>query len=86
MRRQLPLFDELNATAADDEAFRLLWEDRPSDLPADPIFMVSHLMGRDVPPHAVGYASYSHFNRIFRDTYAITPAAYRAYAMAVHTG
>lgn len=29
---------------------------------------------------AVGYDSYSHFNRIFRKTYAITPAAWRAYA------
>lgn len=28
---------------------------------------------------AVGYTSYSHFNRIFRQTFAITPAAYRAY-------
>jgi len=29
---------------------------------------------------AVGYESYSHFNRIFRQTYHITPAAYRAFA------
>ena len=35
---------------------------------------------------AVGYASYSHFNRIFRDTYAITPAAYRTYAAGERSG
>lgn len=29
---------------------------------------------------AVGYESYSHFNRIFRKVYHITPAAYRAFA------
>lgn len=29
---------------------------------------------------AVGYDSYSHFNRLFRQTHAITPAAWRAYA------
>ena len=42
IREQLPLFDELNATAADDEAFRLLWENGPSDLPGDSVFMASH--------------------------------------------
>jgi AraC-like DNA-binding protein len=29
---------------------------------------------------SVGYESYSHFNRIFRQAYRITPAAYRAFA------
>ena len=29
---------------------------------------------------SVGYESYSHFNRIFRQAYHITPAAYRAFA------
>lgn len=29
---------------------------------------------------SVGYQSYSHFNRIFRETYHITPAAYRTLA------
>lgn len=52
IREQLPLFDELNATAADDEAFRLLWENGPSDLPGDSVFMASHRVDHDVPPHA----------------------------------
>ncbi|MBR2682040.1 MAG: AraC family transcriptional regulator [Atopobiaceae bacterium] len=29
----------------------------------------------------VGYTSYSHFNRIFKQVYRITPAAYRSFAV-----
>lgn len=42
------------------------------------------LLGTDLAVHdvaaAVGYESYSHFNRIFKQVYHITPAAYRAFA------
>lgn len=42
------------------------------------------LLSTDLPVSeiaaAVGYASYSHFNRIFRQVYHITPAAYRSFA------
>ena len=42
------------------------------------------LLGTDLTVHdvasAVGYESYSHFNRVFRQVYHITPAAYRAFA------
>ena len=42
------------------------------------------LLTTEQPVHdvasAVGYESYSHFNRIFRQVYHITPAAYRAFA------
>lgn len=32
---------------------------------------------------AVGYASYSHFNRIFRKTYRMSPAEYRSFVAAL---
>ena len=42
------------------------------------------LLSTDLAAHdvaaAVGYESYSHFNRIFKQVYRITPAAYRAFA------
>ena len=42
------------------------------------------LLSTDLAVHdvaaMVGYESYSHFNRIFRRAYRITPAAYRAFA------
>lgn len=42
------------------------------------------LLSTDLAVHdvasAVGYESYSHFNRVFRRVYSITPAAYRAFA------
>lgn len=43
------------------------------------LLLATDLAARDVAV-AVGYESYSHFNRIFKRTYHITPAAYRAFA------
>lgn len=43
------------------------------------------LLSTDLAVHdvaaEVGYTSYSHFNRIFKQVYHITPAAYRSFAM-----
>jgi AraC-like DNA-binding protein len=43
------------------------------------LLLTTNLAVHDVAA-AVGYGSYSHFNRIFRQVYHITPAAYRAFA------
>ncbi|MBR1829284.1 MAG: helix-turn-helix domain-containing protein [Atopobiaceae bacterium] len=43
------------------------------------LLLSTDLAARDVAA-AVGYTSYSHFNRIFRQVYHITPAAYRSFA------
>lgn len=68
IREQLPSFEEFNATAADDEAFRLLWEDGTENLPAGLVFMVSHQVSRDAPAHANDFyeLSYAMGGRIKR--------------------
>lgn len=43
------------------------------------LLLTTDLAAHDVAA-AVGYESYSHFNRIFRQVYHITPAAYRSFA------
>lgn len=43
------------------------------------LLLSTNLAAHDVAA-AVGYESYSHFNRIFKQVYHITPAAYRAFA------
>ena len=93
-RAELPLFVRFNQVAQDDELFAEMAADGFTELPADDVFIVAHRMLRDTPydprsyyeltyvmeGHAVGYESYSHFNRIFKRVYGITPAAYRAFA------
>ena len=43
------------------------------------LLLSSNLSVQDIA-NSVGYDSYSHFNRIFKQVYHITPAAYRAFA------
>ncbi len=43
------------------------------------LLLSTNLSAQDVAS-SVGYESYSHFNRIFKQVYHITPAAYRAFA------
>ena len=43
------------------------------------LLLSTDLSAQDVA-RSVGYESYSHFNRIFKQVYHITPAAYRVFA------